>query len=447
MVLNLNHVIDQVVKDKGINRESLVEALESAVLSAANKKYRNTRDLEAHFNTEVGEVELFEFVTVVEEVEDSYQEISIDEAKEIDPDAEPGDSLGMKLDASNFSRIAAQTAKQVIIQKVREAEREGIYNEFKDRVGELLNGIVRRYERGDLIIDLGRAEALLPHREQVPRENYRQGDRVRAYLSEVKLSPKGPQIILSRTHPGVVASLFNSEVPEISEAIVEIMGVAREPGSRTKIAVVSHDSDVDPVGACVGMRGSRVQNVVSELRGEKIDIIPWTPDIARFACSALSPAEVTRVYVDNDEQALEIIVPDDQLSLAIGKKGQNVRLAAKLTNWKIDIKSETRAAEAELEEVVEEEVEVPEEITAEYLVGKYTKDELYQMAKDHSVPGRSSLGKDELAAKLAEILPTVVEEVDEEDEMLHATADPHVAEEAEVSEPEPEVAAEEDENE
>ena len=433
MVLNLNHVIDQVVKDKGINRDLLVEALESAVLSAANKQYRNTRDLEAHFNTEIGEVELFEFVTVVEDVEDSYQEITLQEAQEIDPDAEPGDSLGMKLDATNFSRIAAQTAKQVIIQKVREAEREGIYNEFKDRVGELLNGIVRRYERGDLIIDLGRAEAILPHREQVPRENYRQGDRVRAYLSEAKLSPKGPQIILSRTHPGVVAALFNSEVPEIHEGIVEIMGVAREPGSRTKIAVVSHDSDVDPVGACVGMRGSRVQNVVSELRGEKIDIIPWTPDIARFACSSLSPAEVTRVYVDNDEQALEIIVPDDQLSLAIGKKGQNVRLAAKLTGWKIDIKSETRAAEAELEEeaAAEAVAEGPEEITTESLLAKYTKDELYQLAKDHTVPGRSSLSKEELAEKLAEILPTVSVAVDEDDETLHATADPRTDEELE----------------
>ncbi len=351
MVVNLNHIIDQVVKDKGIDRAILVEALESAVLSAANKKYRNTRELEAHYNDELGEVELFEFVTVVEEVVDSYKEIDIEEAREIDPEVEEGDSLGMKMDASGFSRIAAQTAKQVIIQRVREAEREGVYNEFKDRVGELVNGIVRRYERGDLIVDLGRAEALLPHREQVPRENYRQGDRVRSYISEVKLSPKGPQIILSRTHPGVVAALFHFEVPEVAEGIVEIKAVAREPGSRAKIAVVSHDSDVDPVGACVGMRGSRVQNVVSELRGEKIDIIPWTPDIARFACAALAPAEVSRVYVDNLEMALEVIVPDDQLSLAIGKKGQNVRLAAKLTGWKIDIKSETRAAEAELEEL------------------------------------------------------------------------------------------------
>ncbi|HKJ04454.1 MAG TPA: transcription termination factor NusA [Geopsychrobacteraceae bacterium] len=357
MVGNLNHIIDQVVKDKGINREVLVEALESAVLSAANKKFRNTRDLEAHFNDEIGEVEVFEFVTVVDEVVDSYKEIDIEEAREVDPEVEVGDSLGMMMDAGSFSRIAAQTAKQVIIQKVREAEREGIYNEFVDRIGEVVNGIVRRYERGDLIVDLGRAEALLPNREQVPRENYRQSDRVRAFISEVKMSAKGPQIILSRTHPGLLISLFKSEVPEIAEGIVVIEGAVREPGSRAKIAVVSHDIDVDPVGACVGMRGSRVQNVVSELRGERIDIIPWSHDIARFACSALAPSEVSRVYVDEDNQALEVIVPDDQLSLAIGKKGQNVRLAAKLVGWKIDIKSESRALEEEQEEPATEDAE------------------------------------------------------------------------------------------
>ncbi len=406
MTVNLNHIIDQVVKDKGIDRAILVEALESAVLSAANKKYRNTRDLEAHFNDEMGEVELFEFVTVVEEVQDSYKEIDLEEAREIDPEVEVGDSLGMKMDASNFSRIAAQTAKQVIIQKVREAEREGVFNEFKDRVGELVNGIVRRYERGDLIVDLGRAEALLTHREQVPRENYRQGDRVRVYIADVKMSPKGPQIILSRTHPGLVAALFHFEVPEIAEGIVEIKAVAREPGSRAKIAVVSHDPDVDPVGACVGMRGSRVQNVVSELRGEKIDIIPWSPEPARFACSALAPAEVSRVYVDDEGQALEIIVPDDQLSLAIGKKGQNVRLAAKLTGWKIDIKSETRAAEAELEELRQGEVAAEAEAVAaeaDVLAGEHTRDELYEMAKARNIAGRSSMTKEELAQSLAEL--------------------------------------------
>ena len=367
---NLKHTIDQIVKEKGIDKDVVLEALEQAVLTAANKKFRNTRDLEAHYNPEIGEVELFEFVTVVEEVQDSYKEIDLGEAREIDPEVEVGDSLGMKMDASGFSRIAAQTAKQVIIQKVREAERETIFNEFQERQGEVINGVVRRFEKGNLVVDLGRAEALLPSKEQTPREVYRQGDRVKALITEIRMTTKGPQILLSRTHPTMLAKLFEAEVPEIAEGIVEIKSVVREPGSRAKIAVYSHDSDVDPVGACVGMRGSRVQNVVSELRGEKIDIIPWSEDVARFACNALAPAVVSKVYVDEDNRAMEIVVADDQLSLAIGKRGQNVRLAAKLTGWRIDIKSETRVAEAELlqfasydgaeEEIVEE--EAPEEI-------------------------------------------------------------------------------------
>ena len=345
---NLKHTIDQIVKEKGIDKSIVLEALEQAVLTAANKKFRNTRDLEAHYNAEIGEVELFEFVTVVDEVQDSYREIELAEAREEDPEVEVGDSIGMKMDASGFSRIAAQTAKQVIIQRVREAERETIFNEFMERQGEIVNGVVRRFEKGDLIVDLGRAEALLPHKEQAPREVYRQGDRVKALITEIRMTTKGPQILLSRTHPTMLAKLFEAEVPEIAEGIVEIKNVVREPGGRAKIAVYSHDSDVDPVGACVGMRGSRVQNVVSELRGEKIDIIPWSEDIARFACNALAPAVVSKVYVDDEDYAMEVIVADDQLSLAIGKRGQNVRLAAKLTGWKIDIKSETRMAEAEL---------------------------------------------------------------------------------------------------
>jgi N utilization substance protein A len=345
---NLKNTIDSIVKEKGIDKQVVLEALEQAVLSAANKKYRNTRDLEAHFNEEAGEVELFEFVTVVEEVTDSYKEIDLEEAREVDPDVEIGDSLGMKMDASDFTRIAAQTAKQVIIQKVREAERETIYNEFISRKGELINGIVRRYEKGDLIVDLGRAEAILPHTEQAPREVYRQGDRIKALITKIEMTGKGPQIILSRTNPLVLAELFEAEVPEIAEGIVEIKGVVRETGSRSKIAVYSHDNNVDPVGACVGMRGARVQNVVSELRGEKIDIIPWSEDIARFACNALAPAVVSKIYIVEETKSMEIIVADDQLSLAIGKRGQNVRLAARLTGWKIDIKSETRAAEAEM---------------------------------------------------------------------------------------------------
>jgi N utilization substance protein A len=345
---NLKHTIDLIVKEKAIDKQVILEALEQAVLTAANKKYRNTRELEAHYNEEIGEVELFEFVTVVEEVQDSYKEIDLEEARESDPEVEVGDSLGMKMDATGFSRIAAQTAKQVIIQKVREAERETIFADFKDRIGELINGVVRRFEKGDLVVDLGRAEAVLSHKEQAPREVYRQGDRVKALITDIRMTTKGPQILLSRVHPNVIVKLFEAEVPEIAEGIVEVMGVVREPGSRTKIAVYSHEKDVDPVGACVGMRGSRVQNVVSELRGEKIDIIPWSEDIARFACNALAPAVVSKVYVDEENREMEIVVADDQLSLSIGKRGQNVRLAAKLIGWKIDIKSESRAAEAEL---------------------------------------------------------------------------------------------------
>ena len=370
---NLKHTIDQIVKEKGIDRRIILDALEQAVLSAANKKFRNTRELEAHYNEEIGEVELFEFVTVVDEVKDSYKEIDLEEAREVDPDVEIGDSLGMKLDASDFSRIAAQTAKQVIIQKVREAERETIFDEFKDRKGELINGIVRRFEKGDIVVDLGRAEAILPQNEQAPREVYRQGDRIKALITDIRMTPKGPQIFLSRTSPAILVKLFEAEVPEISEAIVEIKGVVREPGSRSKISVYSHDSNVDPVGACVGMRGTRVQNVVSELRGEKIDIIPWSEDIARFACSALAPAVVSKVYIDEDNRSLEIIVADDQLSLAIGKRGQNVRLAARLTGWRTDIKSETKAANDEILQYASfdgaEETEVAEEKPAETEAG------------------------------------------------------------------------------
>ena len=349
-IINLKHAIDQLVKEKGIDRQVVLEAMEQAVLTAANKKYRNTRELEAHYNHETGEVELFEFVTVVEEVEDSYKEIGLDEAHEIDPEAEIGDSLGEKLDASGFSRIAAQTAKQVIIQKVRDAERETIYNEYSDRIWEVITGMVRRFEKGELLIDLGRAEAVLPAKEQMPREVYRPGDRIRAIITDIRMTTKGPQIMLSRTHPSMLAKLFEAEVPEIAEGIVEINAIVRDAGSRAKIAVSSNDRDVDPVGACVGMRGARVQNVVSELRGEKIDIIPWSEDIDRFACNALSPAQVSKVFVDEEKRALEIIVADDQLSLAIGKRGQNVSLAARLTGCRIDIKSESKVAESERQE-------------------------------------------------------------------------------------------------
>jgi len=345
--VSLKQAIEQIVKEKGIDRQVVIEAMEQAVLSAANKKYRNTRVLEAHYNSDTGEVELFEYVRVVDEVQDSYTEISLEEAHEMDPECEIGDELGEKIDSSDFGRIAAQTAKQVIIQKVREAERETVFNEYKDRQWEIVTGQVRRFERGDLLIDLGRAESILPAKEQMPREVYRPGDRVRAIITDIAMTPKGPQIILSRTHPQMLAKLFEAEVPEIGEGLVEIVNVVRDPGSRAKIAVASHDRDIDPVGACVGMRGSRVQNVVSELRGEKIDIIPWSADIARFVCNALSPAQVVKVFMDEEQRTLEVIVPDDQLSLAIGKRGQNVSLAARLTGCRIDIKGEGKADEAD----------------------------------------------------------------------------------------------------
>jgi N utilization substance protein A len=406
--LSIKHAIEQIVKEKGIDRAVVIEAMEQAVLTAANKKYRNTRDLEARYNPDSGEVELFEFVTVVEEVLDSYKEIDLDEAREIDPEVEVGDSLGEKLDASGFTRIAAQTAKQVIIQKVREAERETIFNEYSDRQWEIITGMVRRFEKGELLVDLGRAEAVLPSKEQMPREVYRPGDRIRAIITEIRMTTKGPQIILSRTHPSMLAKLFEAEVPEIAEGIVEINAVVRDPGSRAKVAVSSNDRDIDPVGACVGMRGARVQNVVSELRGEKIDIIPWSEDIARFACNALSPAQVSKVFVDEDNRTLEIIVADDQLSLAIGKRGQNVSLAARLTGCRIDIKSESKVAdEVESQEfssydgtdAVEEDTDVEDAVEA--TEGTALEAEVSEAAADET-PAEEVVAEETPAEKQAE---------------------------------------------
>src|SRR5512136_249729 len=341
MPSNLNFVIDQVGKDKGIDRKVIIEALEQAVLTASRKKYGHQGEIEVHYNEEVGEVELFQFKQVVEEVTDPSTEISLAEARELDSEAQIGDSLGVKLN-TDFGRIGAQTAKQVIIQKVRDAERENVYNEFKDRKGDLVSGTVQRMEKGNVYINIGRGEAVLFSKEQIPGEVYRQGERLRAYILEIQKNSKGPQIFLSRTHPGFLTKLFEMEVPEISEGVIKIISAAREPGERAKISVYSSNRDVDPVGACVGMRGSRVQSVVQELRGERIDIIPWSQDTAKYVCNALAPAKISRVFIDEGSRHMEVIVADDQLSLAIGKKGQNVRLASKLTGWKIDIKSESK---------------------------------------------------------------------------------------------------------
>jgi len=319
----------------------IIEALEQAVLTASRKKYGHQGEIEVHYNEEIGEIELFQFKQVVEEVVNPSSEISIKEARALDNEVQIGDSLGVKLD-TDFGRIGAQTAKQVIIQKVRDAERENVYNEFKDRKGDLISGAVQRMEKGSIYINIGRAEAVLLSKEQIPGEVYRQGERIRAYILDVQKNSKGPQIFLSRTHPGFLIKLFEMEVPEISEGVIKIISAAREPGGRAKISVYSSNRDVDPVGACVGMRGSRVLNVVQELRGERIDIIPWAQDQAKYVCNALSPAKISRVYIDEENRYMEMVVADDQLSLSIGKKGQNVRLASKLTGWKIDIKSESR---------------------------------------------------------------------------------------------------------
>jgi N utilization substance protein A len=341
---DLERLVDAIQREKNIPRDVVIEILEAAMEAAARRRFGQLKDIEAHYSVELGEVELFEFRAVVEEPEDDDLEITFCEAQELDPECEIGDSLGIKLDIIDLGRIAAQTAKQVIIQKIRDAERELTFNQFKDRKGELITGIVRRFEKGNIIVDLNRAEAILPRREQVITETYRPGDRIQAYVVDITRATRQPQIVLSRTHNGLLTKLFEIEVPEIFEGIVRIEACAREPGHRAKIAVSSSDPDVDPVGACVGLKGSRVQAVVAELRGEAIDIIPWHPEPARFIVYAIAPATVTRVYIDDGNHTMELIVPDDQLAKAIGRRGQNVRLAAQLTGWRIDIFSETKHA-------------------------------------------------------------------------------------------------------
>jgi len=366
----LTRVMDSVCKDKGIEKDEIVAAVEEAVLSAAQKLFRMQdmeKELEVHFNENDGDVELFEFKTVVEQTEDAEMEITEAEAIDLDPEAELGDQIGVKINP-DFTRIAIQNAKQRILQSIKEAEGKVIYEEFKNRKGELISGIVRRVERRNIIVDLGKTEAFLPPEQQVQREYYKPKERMRALLVDIKETKRGPQLILSRSHKDFVRKLFESEVPEIGDQIVEIQAISRDPGGRTKIAVSSNDQDVDPVGACVGMRGARVQNVIQELRGEKIDIVPWSPDHARFACNALSPAEVNKVIIDDENKSMEVIVDDDQLSLAIGRRGQNVRLASQLTEWRIDIKTDSQV-KREQQDVVSLLMSLPnvKEVTANLL--------------------------------------------------------------------------------
>jgi len=416
---NLKREIDQIAKDKGIDGAEITGALEEAMLQAARKRFGQEKEIEARYNDEIGEVELFEFREVVENISDRDSQILIGEAqRDYDPDVELGDEIGVKLDTTDFGRILAQAAKQVIIQRIRDAERDNTFDEYRDRKGEVVNGIVRRFEKGSIIVDLGRAEGIIPAKEQVPRESYRPGDRVRAYVMDVSKVAKGPQIILTRTSIEFLVKLFEQEVPEMYEKIVSIESAAREPGGRSKISVVSRDGDVDPVGACVGMKGSRVQAVVQELRGERIDIVPWNEDAARYVCSALAPAAVSKVIIDETQNAMDVIVPDDQLSLAIGRRGQNVRLAVQLTGWKIDIKSESKMRE--IAEWLSKAVAVVEgcgDPEADLLLqqGIMSLEDLADCAPDvlMQLPGIDETGAQSIKTKAAELV-SVKKTADEE---------------------------------
>jgi N utilization substance protein A len=341
----IGKVIETLGKDRGIERDIVIKAIEQAFLVTARKKYGIQGEYETRYNDSEDEIEIYQYKNVVEDVRDSILEITLNDAKELDEEVEVGDQLGIRIENPNFTRVDVQTARQIIFQKVRDAEREILFADFKHRETELITGIARRYERGNIIVDLGKADAILPRREIIPGENFKTGDRIQAYLSEVVMTNRGPEIRLSRTSPLFLVKLFEIEVPEIQDGTIEIKAAAREPGHRAKIAVVSVDKDIDPVGACVGMKGSRVQNVVSELQGEKIDIVKYSEDLETFARAALAPAEITNIMIDDEDKNLAVVVEEDQLSLAIGRRGQNVRLAAMLTGYKVNIISKTKLQE------------------------------------------------------------------------------------------------------
>ena len=359
MNVELLRALDQIEEEKGISKDVIVEAIEAALLSAYKKNFGATaQNMRIEMDRETGEMRAYQVRTIVENVDDPTTQIALSQVREWDPTSEIGEMVEVEVTPRDFGRIAAQTAKQVVVQRLREAERELVYKEFRDREGDIVTGIVQRIERKNVYMDLGRIEAVLPPPEQIPREGYRQGKRAKAYVVEVRQGTRGPQIVVSRTHPGLLKRLFELEVPEVYEGIVELKAIAREAGTRSKIAVASRDRNVDAVGACVGPKGSRVQAIVDELRGEKIDIVSWSPDVAQFAAAALSPAKVVRVEINEPTKTALVIVPDHQLSLAIGREGQNARLAAKLTGWRIDIKSESQIKEIEAQKLF---VDLPEE--------------------------------------------------------------------------------------
>ncbi len=368
--LELLQIADAVAREKVIDRQIVIEAMEDAIQKAARSRYGSETNVKAEINPKSGEIRLSRLLQVVEDVENMSTEIGVEQALERNPEAQLGDYIAEPLPPLDFGRIAAQSAKQVIVQKVREAERDRQYDEYKDRIGEICSGVIKRVEYGNVIVDMGRAEAIVRRDELIPRETFRTGDRIRAYIYDVRREQRGPQIFLSRTHPQFMAKLFAQEVPEIYDGIIEIRSVARDPGSRAKIAVISNDASIDPVGACVGMRGSRVQAVVGELQGEKIDIIPWSPDPATFIVNALQPAEVSKVVLDEDAQRIEVVVPDEQLSLAIGRRGQNVRLASQLTGWDIDIMTEADESERRQKEFAERSQLFMEALNVDEMVGQ-----------------------------------------------------------------------------
>jgi len=419
--LELLQIADAVAREKSIDREIVLEAMADAIQKAARSRYGSETNIRADINPKTGEIKLQRLLEVVEAVEDYSTQIALQTALDQNPEAQLGDFIAEPLPPMDFGRIAAQSAKQVIVQKVREAERDRQFDEFKDRVGEIINGTVKRVEYGNVIVDLGRGEAIIRRDELIPRENFRYGDRVRAYVYDVRREQRGPQIFLSRTHPQFMVKLFTMEVPEIYDGIIELKSVARDPGSRAKIAVISNDSSIDPVGACVGMRGSRVQAVVGELQGEKIDIIPWSDDPASFIVNALQPAEVAKVVLDEDAERIEVVVPDDQLSLAIGRRGQNVRLASQLTGWDIDILTEQEESERRQKEFNERTELFMNALNVDEMVGQVLASEGFSQVEEvayvdvsevASIEGFDEDTAQELQSRAAEYLDAIEAELE-----------------------------------
>jgi N utilization substance protein A len=420
--LELLQIADAVAREKAIDREIVITAMADAIQKAARSRYGSETNIKADINPKTGEIKLQRLLEVVDQVEDYSTQIALELARDSKADAEIGDFISEPLPPMDFGRIAAQSAKQVIVQKVREAERDRQYDEFKDRVGEIINGSVKRVEYGNVIVDLGRGEAIIRRDELIPRENFRYGDRVRAFVYDVRREQRGPQIFLSRTHPQFMVKLFTMEVPEIYDGIIEIKSVARDPGSRAKIAVISNDSSIDPVGACVGMRGSRVQAVVGELQGEKIDIIPWSYDPASFIVNALQPAEVTKVVLDEDAERIEVVVPDDQLSLAIGRRGQNVRLASQLTGWDIDILTEQEESERRQKEFNERTELFMNALNVDEMVGQVLASEGFSQVEEvayvdldeiASIEGFDEATAEEIQSRAREYLDAIEAELEE----------------------------------